>query len=138
MAKKVPRPKIVPGETTCITTGCGKLYITLNVTPDTAELIEVFCHLGKAGGCAVSQLEAITRLITLCLRYGIPKEEWIKQLANIRCPSQSIDNGIPIYSCADAIAKATSEAFGVKLGPAPSLMQEQIYEEHNEHGTVDS
>jgi len=101
--QKTKRSKVAQGETTRVETGCGHLYITIN--RDNEKIIEVFATLGKAGGCAKAQGEALTRSITLGLKYGIPPEEFVKQLDNIRCPSPALDNGEQIQSCADAIAK---------------------------------
>jgi len=62
--------------------------------------------MGKGGGCAASQTEAVSRLISLSLRSGIDREQIIKQLKGVRCPNQAWEKGGRIYSCADAIAKA--------------------------------
>ncbi len=103
MPTKLKRPKITQGTVTRIETGCGHLYITIG--RDNGNIIEVFAQLGKAGGCAKAQGEAITRLLSLELKYGIPIEEMIKELENISCPNHVLDNGEQILSCADAIAK---------------------------------
>jgi ribonucleoside-diphosphate reductase alpha chain len=62
--------------------------------------------MGKGGGCAASQTEAVSRLISLSLRSGIDKDQIIKQIKGVRCPNQAWEKGGRIYSCADAIAKA--------------------------------
>ena len=61
--------------------------------------------MGKAGGCAASQLEAVGRLVSLALRGGIDVKVIVEQLKGIRCPSPSWDKGKKIFSCADAIAR---------------------------------
>jgi ribonucleoside-diphosphate reductase alpha chain len=61
--------------------------------------------MGKAGGCAASQLEAIGRLTSLAFRSGIDVKSIIEQLRSIRCPSPSWEEGVRIFSCADAIAR---------------------------------
>lgn len=99
-----PRPEVVIGTTTKVATGCGNLYVTIN-SDEAGMPFEVFTQMGKAGGCAASQLEAIGRLVSLAFRSGIEVKSIIEQLRNIRCPSPSWEKGVRIFSCADAIAR---------------------------------
>jgi ribonucleoside-diphosphate reductase alpha chain len=103
-AKLTPRnrPKKTSGVTEKVTTGCGAMYITVNM--DEHGICEVFSMLGKAGGCASAQLEAICRLVSLALRSGIEIPAIVKQLKGIRCPSIAWEEGKAVLSCADAIA----------------------------------
>jgi len=99
-----PRPEVIIGTTTKVATGCGNLYVTINVDEE-GRPFELFTQMGKAGGCAASQLEAIGRLVSLAFRSGIEVKSIIEQLRNIRCPSPSWEKGQRIFSCADAIAR---------------------------------
>ncbi len=96
------RSKTTSGATEKVTTGCGNLYVTVN--SDERGICEVFSHLGKTGGCAAAQLEAICRLISLALRSEIDVASIVRQLRGIRCPSIAWEEGKSILSCADAIA----------------------------------
>jgi len=100
-----PRPEAIWGMTRKMPTGCGTLYITVNMD-EQRHLFEVFTNMGKAGGCSASQAEAISRLISLALRAGIKSEEIVKQIKGIRCPMMTWWKGDKILSCADAIGKA--------------------------------
>jgi ribonucleoside-diphosphate reductase alpha chain len=104
-ASKGPRqrPRMTFGFTERIRTGEGYLYVTIN--QDEQGLCEVFTTIGKAGGNAAAQSEAISRLISLALRSGIEPREIIKQLKGISGPMPVWDNGTQILSTPDAIAK---------------------------------
>ena len=98
------RPLSLKGWTYRMQTGCGPLYITLN--EDEGGLFELFTTMGKAGGCAASQSEAIGRMVSLAWRSGVQPEEVTKQLLDISCHSPSGFGENKILSCADAVAKA--------------------------------
>src|SRR3990172_3616941 len=101
--EKLSRPKEVKGFTVRAPTGCGKMYVILNSIE--GKLFEVFAGLGKSGGCAKCQSEALSRCISLGLRYGIPAEEFANQLQGICCDKPIWDNGKTIKSCPDALAQ---------------------------------
>jgi ribonucleoside-diphosphate reductase alpha chain len=101
---KRDRPKALKGWTYQMQTGCGPLYVTVN--EDKSGLFELFTTMGKAGGCAASQAEAIGRMVSLAWRSGVQARQVIKQLLGIscHCPAGFGDN--KVLSCADAVAKA--------------------------------
>jgi ribonucleoside-diphosphate reductase alpha chain len=103
------RSKVTTGFTEKVNTGCGHLYVTVN--SDDHGVCEVFSSLGKSGGCASAQLEAICRLISLALRSGIDVGSLVKQLKGIRCPSIAWEGGKSTLSCADAIAGVMEHHF---------------------------
>jgi ribonucleoside-diphosphate reductase alpha chain len=106
---RVPRkrPGALEGKTHKKPTGCGNLYVTIN--DDGSGPFELFAQIGKAGGCAGSQAEAIGRLISLALRAGVEPASVVKQLRGVRCPSPAWEDGKLILSCADAISKSLEE-----------------------------
>ncbi|MFZ5907195.1 MAG: vitamin B12-dependent ribonucleotide reductase [Nitrospirota bacterium] len=105
--KIVPRkrPEVIRGATRLLKTGCGNLYVTINADEE-GHLFELFTSMGKAGGCAASQSEAIGRLVSLAFRSNIEPDEVINQLKGISCHSPIWHEGGRILSCSDAIAKA--------------------------------
>jgi ribonucleoside-diphosphate reductase alpha chain len=114
-----PRPTVTTGTTTKIATGCGNLYVTIN-EDEKGMPFEVFMSMGKAGGCAMSQLEAIGRLVSLALRSGLDALSIAEQMRGIRCPSPSWEKGGRIFSCSDAIARVIERRL-----PRPGSVKEK-------------
>ncbi len=105
-AVKRERPRALKGWTYQMQTGCGPLYVTVN--EDRSGLFELFTTMGKAGGCAASQCEAIGRMVSLAWRSGVQARQVIKQLLGISCHSPAGFGDNKVLSCADAVAKAIS------------------------------
>ena len=90
------RPNQTKGVTRRIRTGEGTLYITIN--EDENGLCEVFTTIGKAGGNAAAQSEAISRLISLSLRSGLDPKAIVRQLKGISGPNPTWEDGRLILS----------------------------------------
>ncbi|KKN24483.1 hypothetical protein LCGC14_0894230 [marine sediment metagenome] len=77
------------------------------MSTDEGYLVETIVTLGKSGGCASSQSEALSRAVSLGLKRGISVDEYVEELKDIRCP-----NPLPgppetrCLSCADGYATA--------------------------------
>ena len=115
------RPKVTRGVTERVNTGCGYIYVTVNF--DSRGISEVFSTLGKAGGCAAAQLEAISRLTSLALRSGIDIDSIVKHLRGIRCPSIAWEQGHAILSCGDAIASVLEKYVREETASNPEAPQ---------------
>ena len=97
-----------------IINGCGDFSEQIFFDDISGEPLENFIAMGDGGGCA-RNLEAISRLISLCLRGGIDVSEIIKQLKKVHsCPAyrarkiQKGDTSIGT-SCPSAIGYAIED-----------------------------
>jgi ribonucleoside-diphosphate reductase alpha chain len=115
------RPQLLTGETQRMDTGCGKLFVIMN--DDEYGPREVFANMGKAGGCASSNTEALGRLISLALKRGASAQEVVEQLKGIRCHVPYGMGPNATLSCADAIGKAIERRYvngaAAQAGSAP-------------------
>jgi len=104
------RPRALRGTTYQMDTGCGPLYVTINEDED--GIFELFTTMGKAGGCAASQCEAIGRMVSLAWRSGVEGPPVVKQLVGISCHQPAGFGEQKVLSCADAVAKAIERHLG--------------------------
>jgi ribonucleoside-diphosphate reductase alpha chain len=79
---KRSRPDKLRGTTIRKETPLGTMFVSIN-EDDRGQPFEVFVTLGKAGGAAMADAEALGRLISLSLRSGIPLMQVHRQLRGI-------------------------------------------------------
>jgi ribonucleoside-diphosphate reductase alpha chain len=102
-------------------TPLGTMYVHIS-EDERSQPFEVFISLGKAGGSAMADAEAMGRLISLALRSGIPLMEIHRQLRGI-----SSDRGIgphKVLSVPDAIGAALYEWYQDKQGVQQELLRD--------------
>lgn len=126
---------IADGKTVRYDTGCGKLYLTINVD-DNGEPIETFLTTGSDGGCQV-MTEAVSRLTSMALRAGIAPEEIIDQLSSTStCPSFMYQRGkgaeLTGRSCSDVVGKALKKILETSNG-LEKISKEEITETEEEN-----
>lgn len=114
LPKKRSRPQCLHGMTYKIKTGCGPIYIIIN-DDEEGNPFELFAQIGKAGGCAASQTQAIGRMVSLAWRSGISVKDVVMQLIGIGCYLPYGLGDKKITSCADAIAKAIKKHVEMKV-----------------------
>ncbi|MGD9202067.1 MAG: adenosylcobalamin-dependent ribonucleoside-diphosphate reductase [Chitinispirillia bacterium] len=83
----------------------GHMHVSITVDPDTEKELEVFAQLGKAGDIAMSDLEAISRLISLYLRSGGALVQVINQLEGIGSHLSIPTKDGRVMSIADGLGK---------------------------------
>lgn len=91
-----------------LNTGCGTMYLTTTKDAD-GNIDQTFVSRGSKGTCLSNQT-AVSRLISLALRTGVPVEQVVDQLRSVpvcpayygqKCRGQSVSPG---SSCPSAIA----------------------------------
>ncbi|MGI8499027.1 MAG: vitamin B12-dependent ribonucleotide reductase [Gemmatimonadaceae bacterium] len=120
---KRSRPDMLRGSTRRIETPLGTMYV--NITEDDrGQPFEVFITLGKAGGAAMADVEAMGRLISLALRSGIPIMELHRQLRGIASDRPIGLGPHKVLSVPDAIGIAIEGWWREKQGVQQELLQD--------------
>ena len=101
---KKTRPDVLSGTTRKMRSPLGDMYVTVN-EDESGKPFEVFTTLGKAGGAAMADAEALGRLISLALRSGIPMADVIAQLRGISCDRAVGIGPNKVLSVPDAIGQ---------------------------------
>ena len=117
---KRQRPDALRGYTMKMMSPLGDLYVTINEDVG-GRPFEVFCTLGKAGGAANADAEAIGRLMSLALRSGIPIRQVKDQLRGISCDRAVGLGPNKVLSVPDAIGQAIERYLEEKEGVQEAL-----------------
>ncbi|QJR35846.1 vitamin B12-dependent ribonucleotide reductase [Gemmatimonas groenlandica] len=118
---KRSRPEVMRGTTIRKETPLGVMFV--NITEDEkGQPFEVFLNLGKAGGSAMADAEAIGRLISLALRSGISLQEIHRQLRGISSDRAVGLGPNKVLSLPDAVGIALEQWWRDKQGVQTDLL----------------
>jgi ribonucleoside-diphosphate reductase alpha chain len=123
--QKRRRPAILKGTTRKMTSPLGDVYVTIN-EDESSTPFEVFATLGKAGSIAMADTEAIGRLISLALRFGVPISEVHQQLRGISSDRAIGFGQNKVLSLPDAIGQAIELRESEKQGVQQELIPEIV------------
>jgi len=108
------RAPVTHGSNRKIPNGCGNLMVYIG--GDKNQVHEITARLGKGGGCAAAQTEAIARMASIAMQHGADPGKIANQLSGIRCHVTAMYRseqmkGKPrmVTSCGDAISVALVE-----------------------------
>ncbi|MHB2034432.1 MAG: ribonucleotide reductase N-terminal alpha domain-containing protein [Gemmatimonadaceae bacterium] len=121
---KRARPDKLRGTTIRKETPLGTMFVSIN-EDDRGQPFEVFITLGKAGGSAMADAEAMGRLISLALRSGIPLPEVHRQLRGISSDRVVGLGPNKVMSVPDAIGLALEEWMRDKQGVQQELIADR-------------
>jgi ribonucleoside-diphosphate reductase alpha chain len=118
---KRSRPEVMRGTTIRKETPLGVMFV--NITEDEkGQPFEVFLNLGKAGGSAMADAEAIGRLVSLALRSGISLQEIHRQLRGISSDRAVGLGPNKVLSLPDAVGIALEQWWREKQGVQTDLL----------------
>jgi len=117
---KRQRPETLRGRTIKMNSPLGDLYVTIN-EDESGRPFELFGTLGKAGGAAMADTEAIGRLASLALRSGIPITAVRDQLRGISCDRAVGLGPNKVLSAPDAVAQAIERYLSEREGVQEEL-----------------
>jgi ribonucleoside-diphosphate reductase alpha chain len=102
-------------------TPLGVMFVHIT-EDDKGQPFEVFINLGKAGGSAMADAEAMGRLMSLALRSGIPLQALHRQLRGVSSDRAVGLGPNKVLSVPDAIGLALEEWMKMKQGVQQELL----------------
>lgn len=109
------RPSVLPGMTIRTETSEGKLYTVVNY--DEEGMREVVVTVGRSGGVLHGFGEAIGKLLSKALQWGVPKDELANALEGIKTTP---------YGFGEARVLSVPDAVGKLLRGLPSLVNGSV------------
>lgn len=117
--KEFERPFSMRGITTKIKTPHGSMFVTINFFE--GKMKEVFVVVSKPGSELRACAEALGRVISLALQKGLPPEDILETLENIKTEEVAWNNfnghSFTVSSIPDGISKAIKFATQLKFPP---------------------
>ena len=114
---KMKLPTRLSGDRFTVVTGNGKLYVNTSIVEN--RPVEMFLTVGKSGQVVNTMTEAIGRLTSLALQYGVPVDELVKSLEDMNSDKpvwvrleETDARPIQVLSIPDAIAKLLDRYYG--------------------------
>jgi len=143
-AKPIKTPAILSAVRIRQNTPFGHMHVSITVDPKSDRELEVFAQLGKAGDVAMSDLEAICRMVSLFLRSGGSVEQVMDQLEGIGSHLSIPTKDGRVMSLGDALGKTIRKYWQAKMefGLKAILLGEVDFENlgngNGHHGLGDS
>ncbi|WKW11532.1 vitamin B12-dependent ribonucleotide reductase [Pseudogemmatithrix spongiicola] len=119
--QKRARPDVLKSTAIRKETPLGTMFVHIT-EDDKGQPFEVFINLGKAGGSAMADAEAMGRLISLSLRSGIPIQQVHRQLRGISSDRAVGLGPNKVLSVPDAIGLALEDWMRTKQGVQQELL----------------
>ena len=113
-AKPIKTPAILSAVRIRQNTPFGHMHVSITVDPKSDRELEVFAQLGKAGDVAMSDLEAICRMVSLFLRSGGSIEQVMDQLEGIGSHLSIPTKDGRVMSLGDALGKTIRKYWQAK------------------------
>jgi ribonucleoside-diphosphate reductase alpha chain len=119
--QKRARPDVLRSTAIRKETPLGTMFVHIT-EDDRGQPFEVFINLGKAGGSAMADAEAMGRMISLSLRSGIPIQQVHRQLRGISSDRAVGLGPNKVLSVPDAIGLALEDWMRTKQGVQQELL----------------
>lgn len=119
--QKRSRPDVLKSTAIRKETPLGTMFVHIT-EDDKGQPFEVFINLGKAGGSAMADAEAMGRLVSLALRSGIPIQQVHRQLRGISSDRAVGLGPNKVLSVPDAIGLALEDWMRTKNGVQQELL----------------